>query len=206
MKAGWNGRILIVEDSELNSILVRLIAEQLGWKCDWCESVERLEKLLSTQSINYDFVLLDQHLDAQKGGKWLKSYFDANPACSIPFVGISAQFFEYDVHDLIRAGISGIFPKPITRENLESIQKSLQERELYGFHAGYFSAMFGNSSLISQSFKVFLHRLLEFKNESIHEYQQGHWDRSLGILYGSMNSDEFNSELQRLIANLSNNK
>lgn len=203
MSAGWHGRILIVEDSELNSILVRLIADQLGWKCDWCESVERLEKLLSAEHNKYDFVLLDQHLDAQKGGKWLKSYFDANPACSMPFVGISAQFFEYDVQDLIRAGISGIFPKPITRENLESIQKSLQDRELYGFQASYFNAMFGNSSLIAQSFKVFLHRLLEFKNESIHEYQQGHWNRSLGIPYDSLNSDGFNAELQRIISGLS---
>ncbi|MDA0930806.1 MAG: response regulator [Bacteroidetes bacterium] len=203
MSAGWHGRILIVEDSELNSILVRLIAEQLGWKCDWCESVERLEKLLSTEYSKYDFVLLDQHLDAQKGGKWLKSYFDAHPTCNMPFIGISAQFFEYDVHDLIRAGISGIFPKPITRENLESIQNTLQNKQLYGFQAGYFNAMFGNSILIAQSFKVFLHRLLEFKNESIHEYQQGHWNRSLGIPYDSLNSEGFNAELQRIISGLS---
>ena len=43
----WNGRILVVEDSELNAILIRLLAEQLGWNCDWCESVQRLENALS---------------------------------------------------------------------------------------------------------------------------------------------------------------
>ena len=105
----WNGRILVVEDSELNAILIRLLAEQLGWNCDWCESVQRLENALSSNQISYDFILLDQHLDAEKGGKWLHNFFCSNPDFKGYFIAISAQFFENDVQDLIRAGISGIF-------------------------------------------------------------------------------------------------
>ena len=117
----WNGRILVVEDSELNAILIRLLAEQLGWNCDWCESVQRLENALSSNQISYDFILLDQHLDAEKGGKWLHNFFCSNPDFKGYFIAISAQFFENDVQDLIRAGISGIFPKPIGKENLITI-------------------------------------------------------------------------------------
>jgi CheY-like chemotaxis protein len=198
MKA-WRGQILVVEDSELNAILIRFLAEQLGWKCDWSESVERLQKRLNTNPNAYDFILLDQHLDAQKGAKWLKQYFTENPSCQTPFIGISAQFFESDVHDLVRAGISGIFPKPISKENLLTIQKALIAKELQGFSDMYFSHMFGNSPLVSQSFKVFLNRLLAFKNESISGLQNGHWNRSLGLTNPDSNPELFQNQLQHIL-------
>jgi CheY-like chemotaxis protein len=198
----WKGRILVVEDSELNAILIRLLAEQLGWKCDWCESVERLDKVLTSQQSSYDFILLDQHLDAQKGGKWLRTFFDQNPHYQGHFIGISAQFFEYDVQDLIRAGISGIFPKPICKENLLAIKDALDAKHLHGFSPSYFKSMFGNSPLVAQSFKVFLHRLFEFKNESITEFQNGHWNRSLGLPPVDSNAATFLSELQNILRHL----
>jgi CheY-like chemotaxis protein len=200
--AAWKGRILVVEDSELNAILIRLLAEQLGWKCDWSESIERLEKELNSNQHTYDFILLDQHLDAQKGGKWLRAFLDSNPDYPGHFIGISAQFFEYDVQDLIRAGISGIFPKPISKENLIAIKEALDSKRVQGFSASYFKTMFGNAPLVAQSVKVFLHRLFEFKNESIAEFQKGHWNRSLGLHANDLNPDAFLSQLQQVIQQL----
>lgn len=195
----WKGRILVVEDSELNAILIRLLAEQLDWKCDWAESVERLEQQLSSTPNAYDFILLDQHLDAQKGAKWLYNFFSDNPSCHIPFIGISAQFFESDVQDLVRAGIAGIFPKPISADHLLLIKNALISREFQGFSDIYFKHMFGNSPLISQHFKVFLNRLYAFKNESITEYQNGHWNRSLGLPNQESNPELFLNQLQHIL-------
>ena len=68
MKA-WRGQILVVEDSELNAILIRLLAEQLGWKCDCSESVERLQKRMQEQGANC--VTIDGVRVTTADGWWL---------------------------------------------------------------------------------------------------------------------------------------
>lgn len=107
-------RILVVDDDESSSILVRALIEKNGGVVE--SAREGLQAVKMLQEVSYDLIIMDiqmQGLDGIETTKIIRSR-----GISIPIVALSAHMIDQFERSAQEAGINGFLQKPISSQEL----------------------------------------------------------------------------------------
>ena len=111
-----HGRILLVEDNELNREIAQTILEEAGFTvetaCDGAEAVERIER---ARTDDFDLILMDvqmPRMDGYEATRRIRALADSAKA-NIPIIAMTANAFEEDKRKALEAGMNAHIAKPI---------------------------------------------------------------------------------------------
>ena len=117
-------RILLAEDNDLNAEIATAILEKAGFTIERAEDgvicVDMIEK---ADSGYYDLILMDiqmPNMDGYKATRVIRSLPDKKKT-AIPIIAMTANAFEEDRQNALRAGMNGHIAKPIHVEELFSL-------------------------------------------------------------------------------------
>ena len=117
------GKVLIVEDNEINQILVEELLQDVGLRCETvCNGQEAIETL-SDRFEDFSLVLMDCQmpiLDGYEATRRLRSGAAGPEARSIPIVALTANAIEGDREKCLTSGMDDYLAKPIEPEALEN--------------------------------------------------------------------------------------
>lgn len=111
-----SGRILVVEDNNLNLKLVRDVLEYAGYEVVGAGSGE--EGLTLARDLPPDLVLMDLQLPGIDGTETMRRLRDGVLADGVPVVAVSASAMTADHDAARRAGFDGFLNKPISVRSL----------------------------------------------------------------------------------------
>ena len=121
-------RILLAEDNDLNAEIAITILEEAGFVTERAEDgiicVDMIEK---ADSDHYDLILMDiqmPNMDGYKATQVIRRLPDKKKA-AIPIVAMTANAFEEDRRNALRAGMNGHIAKPIHVKELFSLLAEL---------------------------------------------------------------------------------
>jgi len=119
-------RILVVEDSPLNQMLVTAILAQAGHRADTANN--GLEALMAAQAGGYDLILMDLSMPEMDGLTATRLLRDLpGPAGRVPVVAMTADTDEADRVRCQNAGMNDHVAKPVDRvQLLETVEKWLR--------------------------------------------------------------------------------
>ncbi len=114
----FDAKILIVDDSDINRTIARMMLEGLG--CQTCEAVDGLSALGSLQNTEVDLVLMDVMMPIMDGIQATRRYRalekDGN---QLPIIAMTANAMVGDREECLAAGMNDYLPKPVRREVLQ---------------------------------------------------------------------------------------
>lgn len=117
------GRILLAEDNELNQEIAEVILEDAGFGVEIAGNGQiAVDMLQKSEPGYYQLILMDVQMpvmDGYEATKLIRALPDKALA-SIPILAMTANAFEEDKQDALRAGMDGHIAKPIDIENLFS--------------------------------------------------------------------------------------
>ena len=120
-----NGRVLLVEDNELNREIATELICQLGPEVDQArDGEEALEKLLGSGATRYDLVFMDVKMPRMGGIEATQALKEASArtGCALPpIIAMTANAFNEDREEALAAGMDGFMTKPIDLKELERI-------------------------------------------------------------------------------------
>ncbi|MGM9473381.1 response regulator [Pseudarthrobacter sp. YS3] len=111
------GRILVVEDNEVNQLVARSMAARLGYAVDVVS--DGAQAVTATAELNYAAVLMDCHMPVMDG-------FEATRAIRrrdggfrhLPIIAMTAGALEEDRDKCMAAGMDAFLTKPVDMERL----------------------------------------------------------------------------------------
>ena len=112
-------RILVVEDTEINRELLRILLEKLGCRVD--EAVNGEVALAALATSTYDLVLMDcmmPVLDGYEACRQLRQREDASGAPRLAVVALTASAIDGDRERCLAAGMDDYLSKPFTAQQL----------------------------------------------------------------------------------------
>lgn len=107
-------KILIVDDSADNQMLVRLFLEKTGAECQVANNGE--EAVSIAREFNFDLILMDLQMPIMDGFTALSALREQG--FQKPIVAFTAHAFKSEQQKCIEAGFNGYVTKPIDRTNL----------------------------------------------------------------------------------------
>ena len=136
-------RILVVEDSPLNQMLVTAILAQAGHRADTANN--GLEAIMAAQAGGYDLILMDLSMPEMDGLTATRLLRDLpGPAGRVPVVAMTADTDEADRVRCQSAGMNDHVAKPVDRLLLlETVEKWLQASAWRASGSPEMSAGFG---------------------------------------------------------------
>jgi PAS domain S-box-containing protein len=111
-------RVLVVEDSKVNQLLIKKMLTKKNWIVETAENGrEALEKI---EQDRYDLILMDIQMPIMDGYEAAKSIREKEMNSNIhtPIIALTANATEEDKRKSIEAGMDGYLTKPIKSENL----------------------------------------------------------------------------------------
>jgi CheY-like chemotaxis protein len=118
-------RILLAEDNELNAEIAIEILTEVGFEVDRAEDGQVcVDMLQNAENYFYDVILMDiqmPNMNGYEATKAIRALPDAAKA-EIPIIAMTANAFEEDKRDAMRAGMNGHLAKPI---NVRELYKTL---------------------------------------------------------------------------------
>lgn len=109
---------LVVEDSHVNSALIRTHLQRMNLGCDAAENGKiALEMMAVTR---YDIVFMDMHMPVMNGLETLKKMKDTNALSQIPVVAITADAIKGHGEKYLQDGFDAYISKPFSAGILES--------------------------------------------------------------------------------------
>ncbi|PZX92073.1 hypothetical protein DOS84_17380 [Flavobacterium aquariorum] len=120
-----NIRILVAEDMPLNQLLIKIILEEFGFKCDIASNGKvAIEKLKEN---NYDIVLMDILMPEMSGFE-ATDYIRNTMNSKIPIIALTADVTTVDVQKSKTIGMNDYISKPIDEKLLyDKIIKQLKK-------------------------------------------------------------------------------
>src|SRR4051812_3378381 len=114
---GRGGRILLVDDIEMNQELTRTLLERAGYGVD--VAGDGADAVLAVQARAYDLVLMDVQMPGMDGltASRLIRALD-HVAKDLPIVALSANVLPAQVAQVRQAGMNDLIAKPFKREDL----------------------------------------------------------------------------------------
>jgi CheY-like chemotaxis protein len=112
-------RVLVVEDTEINRELLRILLEKLGCRVD--EAVNGAVALAALETSAYDLVLMDcmmPVLDGYEACRQLRQREHATGAPRMAVVALTASAIDGDRERCLAAGMDDYLSKPFTAEQL----------------------------------------------------------------------------------------
>ncbi|MEK6746059.1 MAG: response regulator [Pseudomonadota bacterium] len=117
-------RILVVDDAEINSIILRKYLEAWNIKVDFCSTAEdavMLAKQAAENGMHYNFALIDYYLDGSRNGKDLaKSFKEDVNIKDIMLIMITSLSQVVTSENVTNSGFEGFFIKPIYPNHLKA--------------------------------------------------------------------------------------
>ncbi|MBE5926287.1 MAG: response regulator [Lachnospiraceae bacterium] len=122
--------ILLCEDNEINIIIYKKLLEKIGLIVDCAENgVAGLELFLSSEENYYSMILMDVRMPVM-GGIELTQRIRASgrkDAKRIPIVALTANAFDSDKAEILKAGMNEHLSKPVKPEKLYDVIKDYIE-------------------------------------------------------------------------------
>ncbi|MDE6433250.1 MAG: response regulator [Lachnospiraceae bacterium] len=112
----YKGRILLVEDIEINQEIAVAILTEAGFSVEVAENGQvALDMLKEAQSGYYQLVLMDIQMPVMNGYEATKAIrsLENSEVSSIPIFAMSANAFEEDRQEALKCGMNGHIAKPI---------------------------------------------------------------------------------------------
>lgn len=132
-KALHTGRILLVDDNELNQEIAVAILEEAGFSIEVAENGQvALDMLKASEAGYYQLILMDIQMPVMNGYEAARAIRALeNPAlASVPILAMTANAFEEDKREALRCGMDGHIAKPIDIEKLmETLDEMLTRNE-----------------------------------------------------------------------------
>jgi signal transduction histidine kinase len=113
----FNGKVLLVEDNEINQIVAREILKSYGLDIEL--AIDGIQAIELTKHSHFDLIFMDLQMPNVDG-------FEATKAirlsgCATPIVALSASALKEDVEEAYRVGMNGHIAKPIHRREMIKI-------------------------------------------------------------------------------------
>ncbi|MEW5755455.1 MAG: ATP-binding protein [Pseudomonadota bacterium] len=124
----YSGSVLIVEDNQINSKLLRVSLEELGFNCTLAETGAAAVELAAKTP--FDLIFMDLHMPNMDGIHATR-HIRASNQCSAasPIIAITADILSKDSPEMRAQGINDILIKPIDDEALfAAIDRNLDKR------------------------------------------------------------------------------
>ncbi|UMZ72666.1 PAS domain-containing hybrid sensor histidine kinase/response regulator [Natranaerofaba carboxydovora] len=116
------GRILLVEDSKDNQMLVKTFLKYTEYEIDTAENGE--EAVDKFKNNNYDLVLMDVQMPVKDGytaTSEIREFENINSLTKTPIIALTAYALESDIKDAMAAGCDAHLAKPIKKKKLLSV-------------------------------------------------------------------------------------
>jgi CheY-like chemotaxis protein len=109
-------KILLAEDNELNAEIAMELLSEAGFEIDWAQDGQIcVDKLQNAEKGRYDVILMDiqmPNLNGYEATKKIRELPDPAKA-QIPIIAMTANAFEEDKRNALRAGMNGHLAKPV---------------------------------------------------------------------------------------------
>ena len=133
VQPGVQRRLLVVDDNAVNPEIAELMLTAEGYEIDKaCDGAEAVEKVSSSAPGTYDLVLMDVQMPVLNGYEAtaeIRALPDPKLA-KIPIIALTANAYQEDAEDALKAGMNGYATKPFDPEKLrDTIEKLLREQE-----------------------------------------------------------------------------
>lgn len=115
------GRILLAEDVELNQEIAVTILEDAGFSTDVAENGQvAVDMLKKSEPGYYQVILMDVQMPVMDGYEATREIrnLENKELASIPIIAMTANAFEEDKKEALRAGMNNHIAKPIDIGNL----------------------------------------------------------------------------------------
>ncbi len=115
------GRILLVEDNELNQEIATAILSEAGFFVETAENgQEAFEKVSQSKPGWYQLVLMDVQMPVMNGYEATRCIrqLENQQLANIPILAMTANAFEEDKQEALRSGMNGHISKPINISKL----------------------------------------------------------------------------------------
>lgn len=113
--------VLLAEDNELNAEFAKIILEDCGLHVDLArDGFQCVGKVIQKPVGSYDFILMDIQMPNMNGylaTQKIRAIPDKN---TIPIIAMSANAFDEDKKQALKAGMDGYISKPIDMDKLQS--------------------------------------------------------------------------------------
>ncbi|MDQ4503508.1 response regulator [Sinomonas sp. ASV322] len=119
LRASARGRVLVVEDNEVNQLVAKSMAEKLGYDVDLV--TDGAQAVEATARVEYAAVLMDCHMPVMDG-------FDATrrirarggSGAALPIIAMTAGASDEDRERCLAAGMDDYLSKPVDMSRLEA--------------------------------------------------------------------------------------
>lgn len=111
------GKVLLVEDTDVNQQLITFNLRQTGAQVDL--AVNGLEGLQKALAVQYDLVLMDIQMPVMDGKEAMRSLLQLG--VSSPIYAITANVMSSDIQEYAALGFTGALSKPLVLENLYAV-------------------------------------------------------------------------------------
>lgn len=121
------GRILLVEDNELNQEIAAMILEDYGFTIEIADNGQKAVKMIEESEPGYyQLVLMDVQMPVMNGYEATRVIrkLKNKKLAAIPILAMTANAFEEDKQEALNSGMNGHIAKPI---NIEALLKALEE-------------------------------------------------------------------------------
>lgn len=116
-----SGRILLVEDNELNQEIATVLLNEAGFEIEVADNGQiAVEMLKNSKPGYYRLILMDIQMPVMNGYEAATAIrkLENKELSSIPILAMTANAFEEDKQETIRCGMNGHIAKPINIEKL----------------------------------------------------------------------------------------
>ena len=121
-------KLLVVEDNELNLEIASTLLKEAGFEVDTAENGKiAVEKVEAASADRYDLILMDiqmPEMDGYEATRRIRALPDAEKA-ALPIVAMTANAFEDDRKNALRAGMNGHIAKPLDIQKLFQVLSEL---------------------------------------------------------------------------------
>ena len=128
----YTGRILLVEDNELNREIAEMILEDAGFETESAENGQIAVDMVKNSSPGYyELVLMDIQMPVMNGyeaAKAIRSLEDQELA-RIPILAMTANAFEEDRENALRSGMDAHIAKPVDVDLLLQTMDAVRKRK-----------------------------------------------------------------------------
>jgi len=113
--------VLLAEDNELNAEFAKIILEDCGLHVDLArDGLECVGKVIQKPVGTYDFILMDIQMPNMNGYLATQKIRSIPEKNMIPIIAMSANAFDEDKKQALKAGMNGYISKPIDMDKLQS--------------------------------------------------------------------------------------
>ncbi|GAA0440306.1 hypothetical protein Aca07nite_47780 [Actinoplanes capillaceus] len=112
------GRILLVEDNEINQMVAADLLDQLGYDVDI--AADGIEAIAKATASDYNAILMDCQMPRMDGYTATAGLRARSSTAAIPIIAMTADAFEEGRERCIAAGMNDYLSKPIHADELET--------------------------------------------------------------------------------------